>query len=467
MSLTVNASLKVSIIQKLPIYSQILSCLLVLSLLAFPIAIPNTNANGNTRIVNISIIIDVVVSGEVDRSLAFLQQSEYHKWNIILTQGLVDDGYMNNSTFVDALKQYGELVPGYWDVQSLTQEQRITMANNTIHIWEDKVGYKPVGFFMFQPDTYLANWLYTQGVFYVQGYCLDQYAIDWMSMRGGWQMPYYASDTHILVPKVAGQGIVVFPHLTWDLIDSFEIDHQYDSNEVDAYVVSNNNYTAEKNYVLQLMKNIFADSSPFGYFTAENEIFGWGGQFNDNTPINHTDFYHSIISEAQSLGANLETYNETVHWFRANFPSNPTYDVKFVSPNSGKTAEWYWSPYYRITRYDGDQVVGYVKYRMQGNDPYLTAVAPPLTGSPHDPSKCVDYSLNFTIDDFGHGNYRAPPQGDRVNYTGALEDFPAFESGNNAPEYTAETFVGASLAILCAVSILAYRKHSKNERAAP
>jgi len=411
-----------------------LLCLLVASLLTWHVPIcPTAHAEDNTKIVNVSIIIADLVDGEVNRSITFLQQSGYHKWNIILMSGIVNDGYLNNATFVNTLKQYGELVPGYWDVQSLTQEQHLSMANNTIQTWTSKVGYKPTGFFMFQPDTYLANWLYSQGVLYVQGYCLDQYALDYMTMRGGWQMPYYASNTHILVPKLAGQGIIVFPHVTWDLIDSFIFDHRYDSNEVDAYTMFGN-YTAEKTYVQQLMASMFASSTPFSYFATENEVYGWGHQYDGDKPINHTDFYRSLINEAQNLGAQLETYNETAHWFRTTFPSNPTYDVHFVSPNSDKKAEWYWCSGFRVTRYGDSEVVGYVNHTKQDNDPYLTAVAPPLTGSTTDPANCVDYSLNFTVDDFGHGELRAPPQNNSINYTGPLQYFPLYYNAPSVPE---------------------------------
>lgn len=53
--------------------------------------------------------------------------------------------------------------------------------------------------FDFQPDTYTVNYCETKNMTYVTGYCFDQYAVDWMTERGGWQSPYYASHDHILM----------------------------------------------------------------------------------------------------------------------------------------------------------------------------------------------------------------------------------------------------------------------------
>jgi len=373
--------------------------------------------------VTISIIIEV---GQVDDNLNFLEKLNCHKWSIVLTTGLIDSGILSNSTFVTEITKYGEVLPAFWMAQTHDDSWKKGKIDDFISQWETHLGYKPHGVFMFQPDAYVTNYLFSKGIKYVQGYCFDQYAVDWMSMRGGWQQPYYASSGHILVPASEGKGIVVLPHVIWDWRDSFELDHQYNSHPVDAWVVHDENYQEAKNYVLKLMNATLLGVEPIAYFTSQNEIFGWGGDFKDETKINHTDFFQSIIDNAEKLGATLEMFNETVEWFTDHYSQNPTYTVNVMSPYSNQKSEWFWNNNYRITRYDA-HVVGYIQYKSQNDDPYLTSIAnPDFKGDSHAPDNCVDNSLTFTIDDFGEGQYRAPPRGDADYYSRPLRYFPIF-----------------------------------------
>ncbi|MEM3825038.1 MAG: hypothetical protein QXG27_02700 [Candidatus Bathyarchaeia archaeon] len=383
-----------------------------------------SNRNEEThKGVGISIIVDV---GQVDDVLNFLSRFGYSKWSIVLTFGLICSGILENSTFVNTIKLYGELLPGLWIIQTETLEGRKAICDYLIEQWETYIGYRPYGFFMFQPDTYIANYLYSQGIYYIQGYCFDQYAVDWMTMRGGWQQPYYASEKHVLIPKAEGRGIIIFPHLIWDWRDSFEINHLYNTSPFDAWSIFNENYEQSKNYILSLMNVSLQSVKPFSYFIVQGEIFGWGGRFKDENLINFTDLFESIIVNAEKSNANLETFNETAKWFRDNFENNPTYSFTYVSPYSNKKCEWYFSPKYRITRYDG-YVVGLIEYQKQKEDPYLTQIAhPDFNKSPNDPDACVDNSLTFSIDDFGNGQYRAPPKYNRFLYPANLESFPKF-----------------------------------------
>jgi hypothetical protein len=372
------------------------------------------------RATGISIIIDV---GEVDECLNFLKKFNYSKWSVVLTTGLIESGILDNSSFDEEITKYGEVLPGLWLPQTLDDAQRIGIVEDFVSQWEAKLGYKPYGFFMFQPDTYTCDYLYSRGMLYVQGYCLDQYAIDWMTMRGGWQQPYYASSKNVLVPS-SSKGIVVLPHAIWDYRDSFEIDHQYDSQPADAYRMFGG-YEDAKNYVLKLMDEVLAKTEPIAYFVSQNEIFGWGGQFKSESLFNHTDFFRSIIDNAISCGATVEMFNETATWFSDQFSENPVYHVTdFVSPYSGRKSDWYWDSDCRVTRYD-DYVVGYVEYGKQNEDPCLQSTCVPGV-NPHDPEACINTSLNFTIDDFGNGRYRLQPLGNRVLYLRNLQDFQSY-----------------------------------------
>lgn len=401
--------------------------------------------------VGISIIIDV---GEVDDCLNLLDKFNYSKWSIVLASGLIEEGVLDNSSFVQKITKYGEILPALWMVQAHNNTWKENVVDDFISRWETKLGYRPYGFFMFQPDTYVSNYLYSKGILYVQGYCIDQYAIDWMTMRGGWQQPYYASSKHVLIPSMS-KGIVVLPHVIWDYRDSFEIDHQYDSQPIDSYSMFNGDYEHAKDYVLNLMDEVLTKTEPMAYFLSQNEIFGWQGQFNSESVFNHTDFFRCIIDIANLHGAEVEMFNETAKWFNDQFSQNPIYRVQdFVSPYSGKKSEWYWDSKYRITRFDG-YVVGYVEYEKQAEDPYLVSTGDYPSGSPHDPSNCINDSLRFTIDDFGNGRYRAPAEGNRVFYPEDLEDFPSFYQAT--PEFPSfhvlPLFIIATLlaAIICFV----------------
>jgi hypothetical protein len=382
-------------------------------------------------VVGISIIIEV---GEVDACLNFLDKFNYSKWSIVLTSGLIEEGILDNSTFVQKITKYGEIIPALWMVQTNNNTWKENIVDDFISQWETKLGYKPYGFFMFQPDTYISDYLYSKEVLYVQGYCFDQYAIDWMTMRGGWQQPYYASSKHVLIPSMS-KGIVVLPHVIWDYRDSFEIDHHYDSQPIDAYNMFNGSYEQAKNYVLNLMDEVLTKTEPVAYFLSQNEIFGWKGKFNSDSVFNNTDFFKSIIDRANLDNATVEMFNETAKWFNEQFSENPIYRVQdFVSPYSGKESEWYWDSKCRITRYD-NYVVGYVEYEKQDEDPYLTSTGNPPSGSSNDPNNCINNSLRFTIDDFGNGTWRAPPQGNKVFYLQELSDFPSFYEAVHTPEY--------------------------------
>lgn len=122
---------------------------------------------------------------------------------------------MTNQTRINFLKNYGKIIPVFtFMISSLFPEEREVYADTIFKYWYDHIGEYPRGIFIFMPDTYTVNYLYSRyKILYVQGYCFDQYLIDWMTMRGGWQLPYYASPLHVLRPSnIHPKGVVVFPH---------------------------------------------------------------------------------------------------------------------------------------------------------------------------------------------------------------------------------------------------------------
>jgi hypothetical protein len=147
---------------------------------------------------------------------------------------------------------------------------------------------------------------------------------------------------------------------------------------------------------------------------------GWIGL--DAYSIN---FFKSLIAKASELGAVPMTNAEVAEWYINTYNTNPTTRINYTTPFTRKNVEWYFSIDKRVTRYDKTRVVGYVDYNNQKDDPYLTKPASVnFSGSANDPKNCADNSLNLVIDDFGDGEYRAPPKGNSVYYTGDLADFP-------------------------------------------
>ena len=232
-----------------------------------------------TRIVNMSLYLGNFPNSTVNDLLDWLGQVGYRKWTLILEpwSNETDCNAFFNETVIDELKQYGELTPALpFGIQNYPPEYRKEIVDNLYDFWEKHVGYEPGGFFQFQPDTFVCNYILRRGSAYWQGYCFDQYLVDWMSMRGGWQMPYYAPEGNALVPKREGYGLVILPHNTWDWRASFEHDHEYNTHILNAMSMFNQNYTATLKYLIQLIDRSLGSITPFGYVSINMNGYGYG-----------------------------------------------------------------------------------------------------------------------------------------------------------------------------------------------
>jgi hypothetical protein len=208
----------------------------------------------------------------------------------------------------------------------------------------------------FIPDTYTSQYLLTRGVEYYQGYCFDQYNVDRMTMRGGFQMPYYANSTNILCPSTSVGGMVILPHSTWDWVDSFTVSHNLQLHPMNLINQFNGNVSIAKNYFLKMIDNSFVNSSPFGYVTVQFE-WSWCSQGGDAPYA--LDWIQTLLSEKSSY--KYWTFEDTVNWFKTNYDQTPTYRINFTSPYDGQQIEWYYDQHSRIARI-GDNVVSYVNY---------------------------------------------------------------------------------------------------------
>lgn len=145
--------------------------------------------------------------------------SSFHNYTFLINPEEGDYTWLTeNETRLDFLTSLGEVIPATpYAIQQYTLESRIDIFNRTINEWKDKLGHAPIGFFMYQPDTYSLNFLRANGINYSMGYCFDQYVVDFMTMRGGWQLPYYANSQNALMPENKTEGgMVVLPWLTWE-----------------------------------------------------------------------------------------------------------------------------------------------------------------------------------------------------------------------------------------------------------
>ena len=354
--------------------------------------------------------------------------------------------FLGNQTRIEFLTGIGEVIPllsavspdGYTPgyIQTVSPAERIQIVDRTINEWKTSLGHVPSGVFMFQPDTLVSNHLESQNVTYILGYCFEQYTVDWMTMRGGWQLPYYASSEHALMPENQSKfGTLILPWLTWDWIDSLTLSHNYNTHIIDTRD-SQLNLTNPDDYIIQLIDENLASCSPIAYSAFSFE-FDWLDYYASTTDSSIFDEVNNILNHL--IGNNsypkLSADNFT-KWFTQNYEITPTYSVSFTSPHSNQSIEWFYSQSSRVARTNGT-VFSFVDYTKQQEDKYLNAVATVNFSEPRSITNCIDNSLIFSIDALGGGMYRAPVQGQGVEYSGNLADFmESYYNGSPEPGTT-------------------------------
>jgi hypothetical protein len=369
--------------------------------------------------ISISIIMDTDVVRYFDVLYSWLPSLNYTEFTFVI--GNTTEGFiLNNESRLDLLKQYGRLIPRLDYCQNWTTDFRSNFIKEKITEYKDVVGYIPTVFMDFIPDTFTANNLSGNGVLGYQGYCFDQYAIDHITERGGFQMPYYASSTNILVPST-GKGMVVLPHATWDWVASFTVNHNLQAHVPNLMRIFNDNSTEAKDYFFTFLNRTLSGSSPFGFFSFQ---FEWSLTISYRYQDVARDWINTIMSNYTEPACRLVTYEEFVQWFNENYPANPEYRINFTSPYNNQTIEWYFSNEKRVARI-GDSAVSYVNYMKQLPDKYLNQKGYfDSKKSGFDPSNCLDDSLIFDVDALGGGLYRAPVSTLPVPYSGDLKYFP-------------------------------------------
>lgn len=396
------------------LYYLALLFITLFSVLQLPIY---AKADYKSKIVNIGLIF---YNPEVKRSeeiINWVSQFNFNKWNFICEAGLT-----RNQTLIDFFRSHGNIVglPTIPFNQGIVPPQERTERFDSMYNSFLSVGIKLDGFFLFQADTLTLNRAYDKGMSFYAGYCFEQYAIDHMTMRGGWQLPYYHSHEHALKPAKDNKGLVVFPHLTWDWISSLTVSHELNTHILNAYDICDRNQTRTLEYVKGLIDANLNMVEPFGYATV---MFEWDWLMSLGLGDFAANFLRMLIDEYSSYA---QTYQETTEWFRAKYLKTPTYHFKFESNFDGQQIEWYYDLNCRIAKV-GNKIKSYIEFQGQidvWRNHYWLVEEENI--NPNDPANCADYSLSFLIDDLGGGNFRSVAKGGSVAYDRDLESFPVY-----------------------------------------
>jgi hypothetical protein len=381
----------------------------------------STPFNDQTNIVSISIIIDE--ANCFDELANWLRALNFRNFTFVVVEGTTNAYMLENATRLGILRQYGEIIPRLPLMQGYAPDNRVSNANFTLNEFTQALGYTPRGVMDFVPDTFTAHYLLSRGVEYYQGYCFDQFDVDRMTMRGGFQMPYYANSSNILCPNPGKGGMVVLPHSTWDWVASFKISHNLQLHPTNLLNMRFEGNQTAKNFFLNLIDNTFAGSCPFGYVTVQ---FEWSWLLQDGDALQVLDWLQELISTRPFY--NYLTFESTADWFKANYDQTPTYRVNFTSPYDGTQIEWYYGLSSRVARI-GNDVRSYVDHVDQQPDRYLTNYSPIYWGSHTSSTNSIDNSLSFKVDALGGGYLRASASSESVSYDGDLASFGAFCAG--------------------------------------
>jgi len=373
--------------------------------------------SGITRKDFVSLSIAIDADSGFDDLNTRLTALDFHNFTFIIWYNSAWTYILMNSTRVDILKSFGVLIPMFSYPQVYYPIDRKAWLDAAFANFLTYVGYIPRGFMSFCPDTYMNQYAYdAYNCTYVQGYCFDQYHVDAMTERGGWQLPYYSSVSHVLKPSDA-KGLVVFPHVTWDWLDSFMLGHWYNTHIQNLMYIFGYNLTSAKDYFVNLIDNSVTSCSPFGFVSVQWE-WVWMSSYGYQEHV--FDWFETILENPLYT---FWTYQDIAEWFLTNYEANPVYRVSFTSPHSQNTVEWYWNTQKRVCRYGG-RVMSYLDYSIPNNDKYRTTKQVLAEGD-------VDLTLYncIKIDALGGGDLRFEGVGDGQIYSGDLALFPVSTSG--------------------------------------
>ena len=364
----------------------------------------------------------------IDEMRAFIKSfDETARFNFLL----MDWRIVWHQDFLRFLSARGEIIPAFYYMQTLSPEERARCVDRNLETFKQVLGVYPNGTFQFQPDTFTVNYLAEKyGSRFVCGYCLDQYLIDYMTMRGGWQFPYYASTWNVQVPS-KDPGVVVLPHITFDLAARYSMNHRWNTHPLNALEVTGGDTQRATAYITALINEALRATHPFGYARIEFE-FSWAHKLGALPFIQ--DYYKGLRNRSDIT---FMTSNEVATWFRRNFATTPNYAIKFQSPSTGDTAEWSFNTKMRVMR-NGSTILSLIDYTKQIPDKYLNLTAVVDFSKDWGLSNHIDTSLDYRIDALGGGVDNPTPAGTGVPYTQAPDLIEQF-TGEGIPSASSVT----------------------------
>jgi len=367
---------------------------------------------------------------------------------------LMDWRIVWHQNFLRFLAARGEIIPAFFYMQTLSPEDRIRCVDRNLETFKWVLGIYPNGTFQFQPDTFTVNYLAERyGSRFVCGYCLDQYLIDYMTMRGGWQFPYYASTWNVYVPS-KDPGVIVLPHVTFDLLGRYVKNHRWNTHLLNVLEATGGDSQSAAAYMTSLIDENLRATHPFGYARIEFE-FSWAHKLGALPFIK--DYCTRLASRSD---VTFMTSNEVATWFRCQFATTPSYVIKFRSPSTGGTVEWFFNTKMRAM-HNGSAILSLIDYTKQKSDRYLNETAVVDFSKAWSLSNHIDTSLDYRIDALGGGVDNPAPVDSGAPYTRGLDDFIEQSPGEGIllPSFATHTLILSPFITLTLAILIRKKKH--------
>jgi len=319
----------------------------------------------------------------------------------------------------EKLSGYGDsLIPELSFMQRHEPKNRAGDVDRWFGALKVATGKSPLGFFSFQVDTFTANYASDRyGATFAIGNAWDQVNMDFMSMRGGLALPYYASRRHSLVPAsdqddssvLVIQPFAIAPADTYHYDNNHIVDLYYQGVGLDEFNYVSLNYPFYTPFFLEL---------------------DWVIKLHSTQALeNFVQAYKWVYKTFKVV-----TAEEFTRIFRSRFTGTPEYHFTYKSSSLpsfpetvGRTIEWLMTPQARIARVNNN-VVTALDYGRQDADPYLEAYKSiDFHGFRfgEDPNNIIDTSLRFDVDDLWQHEYgdRTLTRSGYAPYLGDLHDF--------------------------------------------
>jgi len=312
----------------------------------------------------------------------------------------------------------GMMIPELSFMQTLPPTRRSRIVIDRWNLFKSVVGEYPAGLFAFQLDTYTLNYVKdSHKVEFAIGNVWDQVNMDFISSRGAYSFPYYASRRNAMVParSIEDASVLVMQPFAISLTNVYHYNNNHlvdlltHGGNTDEFKYLSLNYPFFIPFFLELDWLLALDDQHMTQ--AFVEVYSWVFKnFEVVTPLAFAEI------------------------FGRSFPTTPEYHVFFKASNNpafpntaGLTIEWLMNPDVRIARVDG-RVISALRYKQQTFDAFLaTSKTIDFDGSRfgEDPTNIINLDLAFDIDALWQYEYgrRTLKDTSGATFDGDLHDF--------------------------------------------